>query len=390
VIEVSKIVGEVVNLTNNIVNKVDGVDGKTLFLLFGLLVVLIVILTVFVPCPTAFQKIILRLTIAIGITGLFSTISNYWEGRSKLYRGPISVGLFIFIYLGSILGIQANDCQTYFYSEGQVFKRNIAIKGVTIRLPHQDFEMLSNASGEFFIPWKAEKDSSTQVLVQMEWEGGDTSFYWTKNANPLTVHLPYYYSPLSLSIIEELINQHVLSLEKKTNANLLEWQIDSSQVTSHERLVELYEPFDLLDGNRQNNYAFHGLNQHLTFKKNLITAGINNLKAITPYEKHGIESCAIYILNSALSGGYKLDYLLLNLKKVQHRIVQQKRVSDTKYRLTVAYKNNIRGVRVDLEEQRRENIVKVRHMNFFGFLPTEEYEVQFKHGKWTLLKLEEV
>ena len=250
--------------------------------------------------------------------------------------------------------------------------------------------MLSNASGEFFIPWKVEKDSSTQVLVQMEWEGGDTSFYWTKNTNPLTVHLPDHYVPLSLSIIEGLMKQHVLSLEKKIDADLLEWQVDSSQLTTYAHLIKLYEPFELIEGNRQNNYAFFGLNQRLTFKKNLVNAGIKNLKTITPYQKHYIDSCSIYILNREQLDGYTLEYLLLNLKKVQHRIVQQQRVSDTEYRLLIAYENNICGVRVNLEEQHRKSRLKVRHMNFFGFLPTEEYEVRLKHGKWTLLKLEEV
>jgi hypothetical protein len=292
--------------------------------------------------------------------------------------------LLIIIYVGSQFGVKANDCLTYSFAEGQVFKRDKAIKGVTVRLPYQDFEMSSNGSGEFFIPWKSDTDSSNQVFVQMEWEEGDTSFYWTKSTEPLTIHLPDYFIPLSKSIVDDLLKERIADYQKEKLAKLLEWQVNESQLSNHKQLIELYKPFETIEGYQQNNYQFDGISRHLKFKSNLNKAGINNLKPLAPYQKHSIDSCSIYILNKSLQGRFELTYLLLNLNEIQFRTVLQQRISETQYHLTIAYENNIRGIRVDLEEQHRNNILKVRHMNLFGFLPQEEYNVMFKHGTWSI------
>ncbi|MBL4710064.1 MAG: hypothetical protein JKY48_16665 [Flavobacteriales bacterium] len=380
-IEVRKIVGEVVNLTNHIVHKVDPVNYKISIVLFGALVFLIIILTVFIDCPSQFQSSILRLSIALGISALISMFTGEWNVKGQSYKGPITFSLSILLYFMTSAAVVKADC-SYSSIQGKIFMGNKPLKGALINLPQQDVKVLSNGSGSFLLQWESDESNSDSLLIQIQTQSIDTSFYWIKSSVALQINLRNPLVPISKNMVSDLVDRRIQSFESMMKASFLKW--GSSRSISLYQLIEKYEAFDSRESKYRNEFLFQGLDQKIAFRKNLMHFGIIEVEQLNPYEKHHIDSSSIYLLEAKEFPNYKLEYYVQNERPIQYRIDQLQYVSDDEYKTTVSYQENVRNIRVLLNCSNETNGVKKRQMEVYGFLPVEEYVLKYRHGKWGL------
>lgn len=382
-IRIRKIAAEVVNLTNNIVEKVDEVNNKVLIPLFISLIAFVLLLVTLIICPSHFQKVILRLSIAIGIAGLFSAISGSWKIKGAEYRGPFTFGMFVVVYLISSITVKGN-CSTNSVQKGKIFLGKHPLEDATISLPQHDFQTFSNSKGEFLIEWDKKEKDLDSLLIHVQAANIDTSIYWKTNFDKLNIKLRDTLIPISRSIIEALITKKVETLNRKVKGNHLKWRINNT-ISLNELLLK-YEPYNSFSYRYRNYFQFESLDQTIRFRKNLINAGIEEVReVIAPYEKHDFNSCTIHLIESKEFPNYSLDYLMSNSLPISYELNKLQRIEDNYYKVSISFQENIRDVRVSLNCSRQTNNYKIRRMEVYGFLPIEEYDLKFRHGKWTII-----
>lgn len=380
---IKKIEAEVVNLTNNIVEKVDEVSNKILIPFFICLIALVLILVSLIICPSNFQKVMFRLSLAFGIAGLFSAIAGSWKIKGEEYRGPITFGMFALVYLISSITVKGS-CSNNSIQKGKVFLGKHPLEDATVSLPQHDFQTFSNAKGEFLIEWNTKEKNSDSILIHIQSKNIDTALYWKTEAEQLHVRLKDTLVPLSNSIVTNLISEKVEEFQRKMNGNYLRWRANT-QINLKELLAK-YSPYNLSGFRYRNEFQFESLDQKITFRRNLIKAGIDEVKeVIAPYRMHEFDSCSIFLLGVREFPNYHLNYLMTNSKPIEFRINGLQHIDDNHYKVSISYLENIRDIRVSLNCSKQTNNYKIRQMEVYGFLPTEEYELKFRHGKWSII-----
>jgi hypothetical protein len=370
----TKIVTHIVN------NTIGDFNHKWFVTVFGIFTLIIVGLILLFDCPTNTQMMLLRPAFAIGITGLFASISSSFKIRTMDLKWPLVFGLFMFLYLVNPAStISRNQCDGNNYINGKIFLGQTHLNGAKVSLPLQDFQTISNGSGEFVLQW-VDQESSDSLLIQIESKSIDTSIYWRINNSPLVVFLPDTLVPISKSIIESLFDNQKQQLDRKMKGKYLQWQLEKN--VSISQLIEYYMPFERKQANYRNEFLYQGIEKELRFRKNLLKAGISQVEPLGPFERHHFDSCSIYILKYQDFPNYELEYLMVNKETVEYQINKPQMLSENHYSASVSYKNNINCVKVNLQCSKATDGYKVRSMEFYGFLPVEEYELKFRNGNW--------
>ncbi len=383
-IGVKKIAADVVNLTNNIVEKVDEVNDKFLISICLFLAVGVIILAVVLSCPTYFQKITILFTLAFCIAGLFSGLSRKWSYGKLNVRGLVVIGIFLFVFsVGFIPVVQGSVCNSPVV-EGNIYLGQKPLQGATISLPHHDFKTITNRLGQFSIQLNAKNLNSDSFLIVIRVNGVDTALYWKNIKTPIVLHLKDTLVPISKPLVQRLIYEQIELFEKKMQGNYLKWQRKS--VVSLADLLDKFSPFAVAQNRYRNEFIFESLYRQISFRKNLIAAGINEVeKIIAPYKKHEFENCVIYELSHSNFPNYQLDYVMTNSEPIEFSIANLQHIRDDHYKVKVVFKENVRDVRVNLNCSEQTNNYKIRQMELYGFLPIEEYELKFKYGKWSII-----
>lgn len=380
-----KVFDKLNSIYKKISNQVVDLDHRWFIGVFGLFTLLISLILLFVKCPSKSQIILLRPSIAIGITGLFASLTTKWRARNIDFKIPISLCMFLFLYLVNPISIVKGDnCSLYSNIRGKVFLGKHPLEDATISLPQHDFQTFSNAKGEFLIEWNTKERGLDSILIHIQSNNVDTSLYWETQADQLHVRLKDTLIPLSNSIVRSLISQKIEEFKRKMNGNYLKWRANT-QINLQELLAK-YTPYNLSGFRYRNEFQFESLDQKITFRKNLIKAGINEVKeVVAPYRMHEFDSCSIFLLEARDFPNYRLDYLMKNSKPIDFRINRLHHIDNNHYKVSISYLENIRDIRVNLNCSRQTNNYKIRQMEVYGFLPTEDYELKFRHGKWSII-----
>ncbi|MEQ8910297.1 MAG: hypothetical protein RIC95_13950 [Vicingaceae bacterium] len=372
----AKIITHIVN------HPLGNVDYKWAIITYFALVIVVSIFVFVLECPTTEQITVLRAALAIAVTGLFASIFSKWSENKTEFKLGLLLTLFLAVYLFNPVGLASSStCTPYLFVNGKLSLGDDPLEGAQVSLPYHDYKTLSNGAGEFALRWNRE-EAQDSLLVAVKANGIDTSFYWLTNSAELRVQLKDTILPITKSILTELVDQRIGRLEKHMQAQYRKWEAQAP--ISLARLISFYKPFEEKENYKRNYFHFYGLENELEYRKNLKSAGIIEVKELKPYQKHLFDSCDIYLLKHHAFPEYHLEYLMVNREPLSYKVPQAQQVNDDYYTAKVAYQANIRCVRVKLECSANTDHYKIRQIEFYGFLPLEEYDFHFQHGEWKI------
>jgi hypothetical protein len=389
-LEKLKINGKYVAMGNVIINKTIGKINHPLVAVFGFILLLVVIFfNFFIPCPSRSQYIFLRIGFSIGITlALIPLLGKLKIGKHSFKGLSILLLLFLTYLVNPAAVVSKDNCGHYSHLNGKIFIGDKPLQEAVISIPQYDYKTLSNSSGEFWIHWKNEKSDSDSIFINVSSEQIDTSFYWKRESGSLLISIADTLIPISKEIIRKLFVSRINDFEKLMQGKFIEWEVNTEN--NIQELFTLYSSFEAFEANYRNEFKFKGLEHEISFRKNLLSAGIQVADQLKPFDKHSFDSCKTYILRSTEFPEYELNYLLKNEKNIEFEINKLQFISEDRYKARISFKENIRNIRVLLNCSKKTNGYKVRQMEVYGFLPEEEFDVKFKHGKWFLTKTKNV
>jgi len=378
----TKIITHIVN------HPLGNVDYKWAIVVYGIIVIFISTVTFLLECPSGEQSAVLRAAIAIAVTALFASIFSKWnEGRMGI-KLALLLFLFLSVYLANpISTTKTGHCNFYAHVNGKVFLGDDPLSNATVSLPQNNFQTLSNHSGEFLLRWE-NREEIDSLLVAIQSKKIDTSFYWQVKQTTMEVHLEDTLIPMSNRIIANLVESRIQLFERQMQGNYLKWGLQDS--ISLNQLIQLFQPFEAKDAYYRNEFRYKGVETELEFRKNLLAAGITAAEELNPYRKHQFDSCDIYLIKSNTFPNYQLEYVMVNRKPINFKINQPRYHAENHYSANISFEENVRSIRLKLECSAQTEGYKVRQMEFYGFLPMEEYEFKFKHGEWLIIAANQV
>lgn len=265
---------------------------------------------------------------------------------------------------------------------GKILFGSRPLENAIVNLPQFDSRIVSDQQGEFTIKQEIIKSGVDSLLINIQANGVDTSFYWNTISEFLTVNISDTLTPISRALVEKLILERVRLFDKVLKGNFLKWNIGIR--TDLNDLLRQYSSFENKKARYRNEFQFLGLDQRLEYRKNLLAAGISQVRTYTPYERHYFDSCSIFILNTQEFPNYVLEYLMSNELPIKYEIEELQYHNRDHYTATIAFQQNIRAIRVLLECSNKTSGYKIRQTEVHGFLPEERYVLKFRQGKWSI------
>jgi|GEM_PF-1456154 len=387
---VSEIVTKYFAMGNIYINKsVDWIPPKVSVVLSVITLIGCVVFITLIDCPTEIMQTAQRALLGLSIAGLTTPWIQFFRLGKQHLRGVAFIGLFLVVYLLSPRVEAFNRCDDLMVS-GRVLIGNQPLVNAHIKLPDHAKSDITNSSGEFSmgLDYRMLNQAESCQLVIQSGMIDTTLFYASPSIQQtLLIHLPDTVSPLSEANAKNLLKEHMEQRQKKVEAAIAARVVElEGRTTTLDEIVRLYKGFESIDTYYRNEFKFIGADKVIKYRKNLIDAGIHEVDPLTPYVAHHLpehQALLIEYLDSS-DAYFGLEYAFNNaapVRLINHSI---ERTGRLKAKIRASYAENIRAVKVRLEISNTTNYYKQRTMEFYGFLPEEEYNVHFRNGEWRI------
>jgi hypothetical protein len=233
------------------------------------------------------------------------------------------------------------------------------------------------------------------------WRAKATRFFKNKTAigtialaSILSTSIAFYsyeekHSP-PLELVHQHIEQHLkeedLEITQAHDALLTDLEAEPSTMAD---VSNVFRTFSSLKSNYRNEYEFRHRKKVVRSKKNIEKELKVDVESFTPKNTYKLISPNIF-LATKFSGTTTLEtrYLLLNTQPVTYRVIEENRLENGDYVVTVAYTNYIREFFVSLLFPAGDSDLKRHQMIMMGLLPIEKYFFHQENDGWILDRIE--
>lgn len=387
---VTEIAGKYVSLGNIYINKtVEFLPPALRMSINGLLIILSIIASALVPCPAKALYITETACLSIGCAGMGSqTLGQVSIGRHH-FSGIVFLALFALIFYSPLPDKMFDRCSDLLLS-GRVLMGNSPLKGAKVWLPEHAREDITNARGEFDIRLDHKIDQEL-TKVHISFNHIDTEIALARSVLDMDemflVPLPDTITTLNREISKKVILEEIHSFRKAVLAaihtRMLEFE---GTETGLAQICNAYRGYERISANYRNEFEFEGYTTHLEYRKNLLENGISQAAQPEPYLAHQIKNhqAMLLMLDTSNKPRFIMDYVFLNKDTTCIRNLRLEKISHTSYKAFTELENNLLAVSVHLEHSNHTDFLKKRRMTFYGFLPQEEFTLQFEEGKWKI------
>lgn len=133
-------------------------------------------------------------------------------------------------------------------------------------------------------------------------------------------------------------------------------------------------------GSNRHRYRFYNGTHEITSKVGIRQLGIP-VDMATVREHYGLDSFTICLENFVDSQDYVLSYTFINSEPLKYEVIRNELSTDDEYHVTLAFKNNIRSIRVNCAYTENTS-AKRESVSYYGFKSTEKFLFKKQHGEW--------
>jgi hypothetical protein len=193
-----------------------------------------------------------------------------------------------------------------------------------------------------------------------------------------------------LELVHESVQQHVKIEDSRIRQahDVLLADLEAQPSTIVE-IVNLCNNYSSLKSNYRNEYELRYLKKVLRSKKNVEKELKLDIESLTPQNEYNLISPNIFLatkIDRNLTA--EAHYLLVNTQPVTYQVIDENRLEDGDYIITVSYKNHIREFFISLLFPSADSPLKRHQMVIMGLLPTEKYVFRQEENGWILDRVE--
>ena len=369
-------------------------SGWVTIALGTLLFVLVLCIVFIVPCPTRAQYSILRMTLAIGISGMSLSFLLFIKNEKWAIHKMLWMAFtFTLVYLTNPASmVIADDClMGYNYLEGYIVLQGEPIEGVELSLSEYDQVATSNSAGSFFLPYYEDRDTEGRS-VKVQWANYDTLVPLSdiEPGKEIRIEIPKEVATPGKERVHKIVNQRMaqcLEWIRAHHQGLTDTYKDAEEVTINQ-LIRSCVPYEKTVPYQRNYYHFTNGVENIEHKKHVVNAGISP----SDYQLESsfkLDFFKAYLFESQTDlEDFHISYGLLNRKTPGFKIIDTKARENGKCAVTVEFDEPIQYVYVSRDYTKQEDKQRKRRMEFYGLKPTETLILSRKNNLWQLEAIE--
>lgn len=185
--------------------------------------------------------------------------------------------------------------------------------------------------------------------------------------------------------IEVAIQSRIDNFEKSAEIYLGNTSMpDSLKAFQFQEAAALFTEYDNAKSYFRNEYKLNTGLTEIRSKRNIEAALGVDLDILSPINRFGLDSVAIFVRHNAGPSGQRAERLIFrNLSPVRYRLEVKESGTD-RLVATVFYANALRMIDLEMKFPRFATDTKRYVANLRGFLPAESYHFVKKGGQWEL------
>ena len=119
-------------------------------------VCVIILISLFLPCPTASQFLLLRIAISVGIASFAGALPGFFKlNNAGVLKIGTGLAVFVICYFSNPATIViTDDCNPKSVLQGKVLFAGLPLAGVRVEAPNLNEYDITNSNGAFDIPYQ--------------------------------------------------------------------------------------------------------------------------------------------------------------------------------------------------------------------------------------------
>lgn len=357
----------------------------------GTLLFVLVLCIVFIePCPTRAQYSILRITMAIGISGMSLSFMLFTKNDELgLYKMIWMAFTFTLAYLTNPASmVVLDDCRFgYSYIEGYLVLQGVPVEGAELSLSEYDQKATTNSAGSFFLPYSQEREAK-EHRIRIEWGNYDTlvTLSELQMGKDVRIEIPQQVAQPGKERVYKIVNQRMdacLEWIRAQHQGLMDTYPEAEEVTINQ-LIRSCVPYEKTSDFKRNFYHFSNGVQNLQYKKHLTNAGINpNDYQLESSFKLDFFKAYLFENQSDLDD-FHISYSLFNRKRPSFKVLDIRPQENGTCLVEIEYDEAIQYLYVSRNYVQTEAKERKRRMDFYGLKPTENFLLHRKGNMWQL------